>query len=156
MSASLQSPGIKQKTYGSLSEINVTPLVDVILVLLIIFMVTAPMMHAGVDVDLPSTTTSSQETAEERVLVSVTAEKQLYVGDRRVSYQMLTERVRQQLGPHAPSVALRADRKLPYGYILHVIDAIRQAGVENVGLIVNPVELPEESGPEAGSGDAGG
>ena len=80
--------------------------------------------------------------------MSVTRDRKLFVGDRRVPYQLLSERVQEQLGPHAPSVALRADRHLDYGYVLVVIDAIRRAGVENVGLIVNPLELPEGASPE--------
>ena len=126
---------------GALSDINVTPLVDVMLVLLIIFMVTAPMMQAGVDVDLPRASLTAKEQAEERLIVTVTDERRIYVGDRLVPYNMLADNVRSRLGAASgQAVALKADRKLDYGYVLLVLDAIRRAEVENVGLIVNPLD----------------
>ena len=137
------TPGIKEKTYASLSTINVTPLVDVVLVLLIIFMVTAPMMQAGVDVDLPRTSLASKEQAEERLVVTVTHERRLYVGERLIPFNMLVDTVRSRLGGSGQAVALKADRRLDYGYVLLVLDSIRRAGVENVGLIVNPLESPD-------------
>ena len=132
--------GIRQRSYASLFQINVTPLVDIVLVLLIIFMITAPMMSAAVEVDLPVTGAATPQ-AEDRLIVSVTKGQKLYIGDQLVLFPLLPERLRAVRGNSGKAVALRADKSLDYGFVLLVIDAIRRAGIENVGLVVNPLDL---------------
>jgi biopolymer transport protein TolR len=120
---------------SALSEINVTPLVDVILVLLIIFMVTAPMMQRGVDVRLPKVE-SATDTRDERLVVTVTRDQRIYVNDQVVNLNLVGER----LGNLSRStgidyVFLRADRDVPYGRVMMVMDAIKKAGIEKVGMV---------------------
>ena len=126
---------------GNLAEINVTPLVDVMLVLLIIFMITAPMMMRGIDIDLPRATAGADAT-EDRITVSIDAERQVYLNDSRVNVHLLAER----LGPLAAGrqvfVFLRADAAVPYGFVMQVIDQVKSAGVDQVGLVARP---PDES-----------
>ena len=124
---------------GALAEINVTPLVDVILVLLIIFMVTAPMMQRGVDVALPKAE-SAQGAEEDRLVVTVDRTSRVWLNEDPVPLNLLEERLKQQAaGAAAPFVYLRADRAIPYGEVMAVMDRIKRSGIERVGLVTEPI-----------------
>ena len=138
------SPGPERGRRGrrvasSLSEINVVPLVDVMLVLLIIFMVTAPMIQQGMDVNLPKTSRSNQIEGQ-RVFVTVPAAYQdnrvVYLGQEPVRIDALQERIRQQIEAHADKqVFLRGDGGVRYKDLVEVINRLQAAGVDKVGLV---------------------
>ncbi len=124
---------------GSLAEINVTPLVDVILVLLIIFMVTAPMMQRGIDVALPQAR-SATGAEEDRLVVTVDRTNRVWLNETPVALHMLEERLEAASRSMAdPFVYLRADRAVPYGDVMAVMDRIKQAGIDRVGLVTEPL-----------------
>jgi biopolymer transport protein ExbD len=126
---------------SALGEINVTPLVDVVLVLLLVFMVTAPMMSRGIDVTLP-VADQPQVDPEDRITVSVNAKRQVFVGDQPVNIVLLEDRLRGMMeGRGAKIVYLRADEALRYGDVIMVVDTIRKAGVEQIGFAY---ELPQD------------
>ncbi len=121
-----------------LSEINVVPLVDVVLVLLVIFMVTAPMLHRGIDIALPRSHANTID-PDERLVITIDPDERLSLGKDRVTSLHLRKRLRQAaaLNP-AVSVYLRADRRVPYGRIVQVMDEVKMAGIERLGMITNP------------------
>jgi biopolymer transport protein TolR len=134
--------GRRRGRSSSLSDINVTPLVDVILVLLIIFMVTAPMMQRGVDVRLPKVE-SSTDSRDERLVVSVTRDQRIYVNDQVVNINLVGERLQDlSRATGIDFVFLRADRDVPYGRVMMVMDAIKKAGIEKVGMVTEPSSQP--------------
>ena len=117
------------------ADINVTPLVDVVLVLLLVFMVTAPMMSRGIDVSLP-VANQPRTDEEERISVSVNAAERVYIGDQLVTMPMLEDRLRGMMeGRTSKVVYLRADESLRYGRVIAVVDAIKRAGVEQIGFV---------------------
>jgi biopolymer transport protein TolR len=121
----------------NLAEINVTPLVDVMLVLLIIFMVTAPMMQSGIEVNLPSAETRSNPSPDGLVL-TVTKDRYIYMENQIVNLFLLESRVKSYfLGKDKKIVFLKADKDVPYGYMIDVMDILKKAGIETVGLIVD-------------------
>ena len=124
-----------------LGEINVTPLVDVVLVLLLVFMVTAPMMSRGIDVSLP-VADQPRTDEEERISVTVNAAGRIYVGDQLVTPPLLEDRLRAMMEGRASKVVyLRADESLQYGRVIAVVDVIKKAGVEQIGFVyVLPAE----------------
>jgi biopolymer transport protein TolR len=127
-----------------LAEINVTPFVDVMLVLLIIFMVTAPMMMQGVDVNLPRTTTQAIPSEEERLVVSITAKREIFLNEYKISLESLQRKL-QAIFQDRPdrAVFLRADQTLSYGFVMEVMAAIRQSGIMRIGMVTEPlVEMP--------------
>jgi biopolymer transport protein ExbD len=126
-----------------LGEINVTPLVDVVLVLLLVFMVTAPMMSRGIDVSLP-VANQPQANEEDRITVSVNASERIYIGDQLVTAALLEDRLRAMMeGRTSKVVYLRADEALRYGRVIAVVDAIKKAGVDQIGFVY---VLPAEKG----------
>ena len=131
---------IGQGRRRAMAEINVTPLVDVILVLLIISMVASPMLQRGINLDLPATETAT-EIEEARVVVSVDRDARIRINDRPVHVELLTERMR-TLATNRPdeTVFLQGHKGLPYGEVLGVMDRIRKAGVTKVALVTVPVE----------------
>jgi len=130
-----------RRTISTLGEINVTPLVDVVLVLLLVFMVTAPMMSRGIDVSLP-VANQPQTEREDRITVSINAQERIFVGDRPINLQLLEDTVRGMMeGRTTKVVYLRADESIRYGKVITVIDKLKSAGVELVGFAY---ELPEE------------
>lgn len=134
------------KKFGSaLAEINVTPLVDVVLVLLIIFMVTAPLMQRGIDVDLPRTDAQTSEN-EERLIVSVGKDGKIFINDVEIPVDDLREQVQKRvdLMKNKNAVFLRADRTLQYGVIMEVMDEIKRSGVPTVGLVTEPAVKKEK------------
>lgn len=135
--------GLRSRAGTSMiGEINVTPLVDVVLVLLLIFMVTAPMMSRGIDVSLPRAD-QPQIAPEDRLTVSVNARGTIFLGDRPVNIVLLEDEVRARIAGRTESVVyLRADAALPYGKVIEVVDRLKRAGVDRIGFVY---ELPGEA-----------
>jgi len=124
-----------------LSEINVTPLVDVMLVLLIIFMITAPMLQMGVDVDLPKTEAKEIPAREERLILTLTKDGSIYIDRYKVQRNLLKARLRDILQRRMnQELFLKADRTLSYGYVVEILAEIREAGVKNLGMITEPIK----------------
>jgi biopolymer transport protein TolR len=125
---------------STLSEINVTPMVDVMLVLLIIFMVTAPLIQQGVKVNLPETKAAPVEANEKKLVVSIDAKKRVYIGEAEVKLEELEEKLKANAKAQTDKeLYLHADRELPYGIVVEVMAAAQRAGVNNVGMITDPV-----------------
>jgi len=129
-----------------MSEINVTPLVDVMLVLLIIFMVTAPMMVQGLDVALPQVTAKALETKEEQLMITVNKDQQVFINDFQVTVDTLQDKLAKILeGRTNPEVYLKADRDVPYGVVAQVMAQIKDAGVDKLGMVTEPA-APDKDG----------
>ena len=122
----------------NLAEINIVPLVDVVLVLLLIFMLTAPMMYRGIDVNLPKA--ASKPTAvEERLVLTVTKDQSLFLNDRRVPPTGLEAALRQAFANRADkTLYLKADAGLSYGAVVETMDRVRRAGIERLGMVTEP------------------
>ena len=128
-----------------MSDINVTPFVDVMLVLLIIFMVTAPMMVQGVDVSLPEATAKPLESEKDHLVISINKENQVFINDFQVTVDFLQEKLEKILqGRTDREVYLKADRDISYGMVVRIMSEIKSAGVENLGMITEPVDLEKE------------
>jgi biopolymer transport protein TolR len=119
------------------SDINVTPLVDVMLVLLVIFMVTAPLLHQGVEVQLPKSVSQNlPKSPEDPLILSITKREVYYLNETPIPKQQLRERLRIILkGRRDRSVYLKADRNLPYGVVVETMDVLNRLGVENLGMV---------------------
>ena len=143
MAGQIGAGGSRGRRHTSLAEINVTPLVDVMLVLLIISMLASPMLQRGIHLELPSTETAS-EIQEARVVVSVDRNGRIRINERPVHPDLLAERMR-SLSATRPeeTVFLRADKLLPYGEVLTVMDMIRKAGVSRIALVTVPLDVVE-------------
>ena len=130
------------KHYELMSEINVTPFVDVMLVLLIIFMVTAPMMIQGLNVDLPEATAKPLDSEKEHLIISINKEQQVYINDFEVTVEFLREKLLKVLqGRTDRDVYLKADKNIPYGIVVQVMAEIKGAGVEQLGMITEPAVI---------------
>ena len=130
----------------SLSEINVTPFIDVMLVLLVIFMVTAPMMQSGIGVNLPQAESESAP-ADEGLTLTVTKDKFIHLGGTVVNIHLLEKRLNEYFyGKRKKVVFLQGDEDIPYGFIIDILDVAKKAGVEVVGLITEPEEKPSKRG----------
>ena len=124
-----------------MSDINVTPFVDVMLVLLIIFMVTAPMMMQGVDVNLPQTTTKNIKTREDPLILTINKKKELFIEKRLIALQDLESKVKAIFKYRKEKeILLRADREIPYGFVIKVIAEIKRAGINKLGMITEPID----------------
>ena len=123
----------------TLSEINVTPLVDVMLVLLIIFMVTAPMLQQGVDVNLPQEGGGNLDPSRERLVITVAKNERIFLNDRRIDFPELEQTLRQASGA-TREVFLRADKDIPYGLVVKMMAVIKQAGIERLGIVTVPAD----------------
>ena len=122
-----------------LAEINVIPLVDVVLVLLIIFMVTAPMLYRGMDIKLPSSASNTIK-PEIRAVLSIERDQRLYLDKDAVSVAQLEHKLRVLKEEHADvSLYLRADRDVPYGVVVQVMDGVKKAGIEKLGMVTEPM-----------------
>jgi biopolymer transport protein TolR len=123
---------------GTLAEINIIPLVDVILVLLLIFMLTAPLMYRGIDVNLPKT--AGKPTAvEERMVLTVTKEHTIYINDKPVALGALEQTLRDLFkNRQDKTLYLRADQALQYGLVVETMDRVRRAGIEKLGMVTEP------------------
>jgi len=125
----------------SMADINVTPLVDVMLVLLIIFMVTAPMLSMGIDVNLPRVKSKSLDLAEEKLVLSINENKEIYLNKTRMPLRDLNAKLAAIFAERVDrEVFMRADKNVPYGFVVEVMSEIRKAGVDKLGMITEPPE----------------
>ena len=132
-------PQVSRQTETSLSEINIVPLVDVVLVLLIIFMITAPILQSGIHVDLPQTKTI-HDMPEARVIVTIDRAQLIYLGDTPVKIHELGAKALAQLkDPARDPVYLRADKTVPFGVVAMVLDYLKQSKIETVQIVTEPL-----------------
>jgi biopolymer transport protein TolR len=126
-----------------MAEINVTPLVDVMLVLLIIFMVTAPMLQMGIDVNLPRVKAKSVDVAEEKLVLTINGTREIFLNKSRIPLPELGAKLEHIFKSRIErELYLRADRNVPYGFVVEVMAEVRKAGVEKLGMITEPPEEP--------------
>ncbi len=123
-----------------MSDINVTPFVDVMLVLLVIFMVTAPMMIQGVEVALPETTSQPLVSKKENLIITINNKNQVFINDFQVTLDFLQEKLKKILeGRENREVYLRADKEISYGFVVRIMSELKGAGVENLGMVTEPI-----------------
>jgi len=128
------------RTQSALADINVTPLVDVVLVLLIIFMLTAPVLQSGIDVNVPKTRTV-KEITEERMVISIDHQQRVFFGNEPINIHDIAARLHQKLiDPSRQSIFLRADEDVPFGAFATVMDSVKQAGFNNVSIVTQPMD----------------
>lgn len=124
-----------------MSEINVTPFVDVMLVLLIIFMVAAPMMMQGVDVNLPKTTSKNIKTLDEPLMLTVNKKKEIFLENHPVKLNRLELKIKKIFeNRREKEVLLRADKDVPYGFIIDVMARVKNAGISKLGMVTEPLD----------------
>jgi len=129
-----------------MSDINVTPFVDVMLVLLIIFMVTAPMMIQGVNVSLPETTSDPLPSETEHLVITINRNNQIYINDYQVELDFLQEKLKKIIGNRMDSeVYLKADKAIAYGVVVRVMSEIKGAGIEKLGMVTEPIDPKNKS-----------
>ena len=121
-----------------LAEINVTPLVDVVLVLLIIFMVAAPMMKSGIDINLPKTT-AGKPIEENKLVITLNKNGEIFIDNKQIHPGIFEEKIK-KIAKIKNEVFLQADESIPYGKVIRLIGLLKKNGIENVSLVVNPVE----------------
>jgi biopolymer transport protein ExbD/biopolymer transport protein TolR len=140
MAAPIRQP----RTASSMADINITPFVDVVLVLLIIFMITAPILQSGIEVQLPKTKTV-KAIVEERLVLTIDRGQRLYLGNELVNINALGELLRAKGPADQQSVYIRCDESVPFGTVATVMDAVRQAGIENVSMVTEPIRKRRRS-----------
>ena len=134
----------KRQIGTSLSEINVTPFIDVMLVLLIIFMVTAPLMQSGIGVNLPQAETEAAP-ADPGLSITITLDKYIHIDGSVININLLERRLREYFAGRAKKILyIKGDKGLPYGTIVEVMDIAKKAGVETIGLVTEPIEPPRK------------
>jgi biopolymer transport protein TolR len=126
------------RTQTSLAEINITPLVDVVLVLLVIFMITAPVLQSGIEVAVPKTRTV-KEITEQRTVLTIDKDQQIFLGDSPVNIHDLSAKLHTG-DPATQIIYLRADERVPFGAFASVMDAVKQAGITNISIITQPLD----------------
>jgi biopolymer transport protein ExbD/biopolymer transport protein TolR len=128
------------QTRSSLAEINITPLVDVVLVLLVIFMITEPVLQSGIEVNVPKTRTVRQIT-EQRMVVTIDRDQQIFLNDKPINIHDLAAKLHEGGGdPTRQSIYLRSDERVPFGAFASVMDAVKQAGITNVSIVTQPLD----------------
>ncbi|MEO6965035.1 MAG: biopolymer transporter ExbD [Acidobacteriaceae bacterium] len=132
-------------TQTALSDINITPLVDVVLVLLVIFMITAPVLQSGIDVNVPRTRTVKQVT-QQRTVVTIDSQQRVYLDDKPVNVNDLPSLLREKNGSNPANrvIYLRSDEKVPFGAFASVMDAVKQAGITNISIVTRPIQSRSE------------
>jgi biopolymer transport protein TolR len=127
------------RTESSLAEINVTPLVDVVLVLLIIFMITAPVLQSGIEVNVPKTKTV-KEITEERMVISIDKDQRVFLGNDAVNINEIATKLHQKIrDPQNQYIYVRADENVPFGAFATVMDAVKSSGITNVSIVTQPI-----------------
>jgi len=122
------------------ADINVTPLVDVILVLLIIFMVTAPMLQMGIDVNLPTVKARSIDVTEDKLVLTINGRKEIFINNYKTTLNDLGPKLQNIFKTKIEKeVFMRADKEVPYGFVVQVMSEVRKAGVDKLGMITEPV-----------------
>lgn len=128
------------RSHRALADINITPLVDVVLVLLIIFMVTAPILQSGIELSVPKTKTV-KEITEERLVISIDRQQRVFLGNDPININEISSRLQHKIrDPQNQSVFLRADEEVPFGAFATVMDAVKQAGISNVSIVTQPLD----------------
>jgi biopolymer transport protein ExbD/biopolymer transport protein TolR len=137
-------PQTQREVGTSLSDINMVPFIDVVLVLLIIFMITAPILQSGIDVDVPKTKTV-KELTEVRMVVTIDRGQRVYLNDKPVNIHEIGQKVvSQSHDPKNQSVYVRCDETVPFGSWATVVDALRQSGITNISVVTQPIsERPQ-------------
>ena len=132
---------LKGRTQTSLAEINITPLVDVVLVLLLIFMLTAPVLQSGIEVAVPHTRSVNQLT-EERMVVTIDREQNVFLQDKPVNVNQLPALLKSTSKAEGTKriIYLRADERVPFGAFASVMDAVKQAGITNISIVTQPLK----------------
>jgi len=145
LSAQSLPSGPRRRQVGThLSEINVTPFIDVMLVLLVIFMVTAPMMQSGIGINLPQAETDSKP-AEEGLTLTITKDQYVHIGDSTININLLERRLNEYFYNKPKKVVyLQADRDLPFGVVVRVFDITKKAGIELVGVLTEPIDIKDK------------
>ena len=132
-------PQVTRHTGTSLSDINIVPFVDVVLVLLIIFLITAPILQSGIEVDLPKTKTV-KEITEERLVITIDKAQLIYLGNDPVNIHDLGRLVKAKAPDYAKrAVFIRCDQTVPFGSFAAVVDAMKQAGIQNISVVTEPI-----------------
>ena len=130
-------PQLAKSTQTSLSDINMVPFIDVVLVLLIIFMITAPILQSGIEVDVPKTHTV-KEITQQRLVVTMDKNQLIYLGNEAVNIHQLADKIKKQ-SKHNDVVYIRADETVPFGAFCTVIDSLRQSGISNISIVTQPI-----------------
>ncbi len=134
------------QTRSSLADINITPLVDVVLVLLVIFMITAPVLQSGIEVNVPKTRTV-KEITEQRMEITIDHAQQIFLGDQPINIHDLPLKLKQAgTDPEHQVIYLRADQTVPFGVFATVMDAVKQAGITNVSIVTQPLDAKAAAG----------
>jgi len=131
-------PQLSRSTQSTLADINMVPFIDVVLVLLIIFMITAPILQSGIEVDLPKTT-FAKEINERKLVVTVDKNSLVYIGDTPVNIHNLGNELKKQMKKPDQSVFLRADESISFGTFAKVIDTLRVSGISNISVVTEPI-----------------
>ncbi len=131
---------MEEKKQDLMSDINVTPLVDVMLVLLIIFMATAPMMRQGVKVNLPETQSRSIKSKDEPLVLSITKKRHIYIENYKIEFDKLNTKLKKIfVRRKEKELLLEADKDVPYGFVIKVMSQVKAAGITKVGMITKPL-----------------
>jgi biopolymer transport protein TolR len=140
-------PQLQRETGTSLSEINMVPFIDVVLVLLIIFMITAPILQSGIDVDVPKTKTV-KELTQVRMVVTIDRGQRVYLNDKPINIHDLGRQIAaQSRDSQHQAVYVRCDQTVPFGSWATVVDALREAGIQNISVVTQPLEEQAQAQP---------